>query len=1246
MDVEILQQINDQLKEMNDLMGRQTAAMSSQAKAVKASTDAANNQRTSNSNLNSAQTDAGNKSIAQTKLSEMSRLANEKTAAATNQLSKSFAEGKNALFGLASALLDTTPGLSKYSNSIESATGAVAGVTSIFGPLGAVAGLLLKGFGALAGAALKYSDSLVSAYDKFAEAGAGIGSSAESIMQLGKAAGLSSGTLPYLTKNIEALGSDLRALGTTSSGGAEQFARIIAVGDKQLQGYRKLGFTQEELIESQKTYLQLQAQAGADLKRSPQELQKASLKYIDELNAFAEVTGISKKRQEDAMAQALAQENFNAYMNKLENDKKEALAKGDKAQAEHIDSVIKAKNSLAKYAIQNFSAAKAQAVLEGISTDGNTIMTENTAKLKMSGINIEKINANANKGIDQTGELAGQSALSTEQFRKNFGDLGTAAGKESRNLQDTYFQDNGTRMAANRDADLKGEDRQKIYNQRMENARKAAEIAKNRKDGEMARRAAIEAQERALRKAFDDLLAPLSAQMTALLMKVLPYVTKSIQFVSDHFTEITKAAKALAIFFVGLGAVAGAGKIIGSIRSFGGKVAGLFGKKSGALGSETNPMYISESSGGGLGGKGGATGKKGRFGRLLKGAGKVALAGAGIAAAGWMASSAMDAFEDDTPDGDEALKEAGVDMEALNAEQKPASPKDSAAKLDPAKMEQSVKALKELDQAKIDPKRVEANSKALVALPNALSTLPENAGSGDLTPLSDIVGDSKLLKDFAYFSNELKLDPKLTKNNAEAFKYFSDALSSFEGVGSPVGVIGTALADASIKFFKVRPPLDQFTYFSQLPINPKRTKSNADAFVKFSEAMASYKGGQGLLSAVSTIAASKLNSLFGQDSAIDAFDKFSKEDFGKDAEKNSKAFLDFSVAMGILSNPSGYRSPAAPGSPPSGSPSPTGPANVAPVARPTKKEMRGNAGLIYSEARRLGYDHKMAVAFVALAQKETGLNPRQAENLNYSAKRILEVWKGRITPEQAQALAGNPPALANFIYGKINGNQGGNDGWLYRGRGFNGITGRGIYAKVGSKIGVDLVSNPDALYDPALAAKAMFAFFADHPLMKGVKGARTQEDANRLVTDANGGVKRGFSTRSKFGQENYAKVAQYAADWDAAGLKARKGGLFRGPTGGYPIELHGTELVIPVTPDSILTKLMEDTPDAEKMSNEIFKAVAGTLDGNPINHEVDELLEQDTKMKTMLVDKFNKILDILEHKQTTSGKLLKRKLAS
>lgn len=105
-----------------------------------------------------------------------------------------------------------------------------------------------------------------------------------------------------------------------------------------------------------------------------------------------------------------------------------------------------------------------------------------------------------------------------------------------------------------------------------------------------------------------------------------------------------------------------------------------------------------------------------------------------------------------------------------------------------------------------------------------------------------------------------------------------------------------------------------------------------------------------------------------------------------------------------------------------------------------------------------GGDVRWLAYILATAHHETGARfaPVQ-ENLNYSAKRLTQVWPSRFpTIAAATPYANNPRALANKVYGGRMGNTGPDDGWLYRGRGLVQITGKDNYAKYG------LASDPDS----------------------------------------------------------------------------------------------------------------------------------------------------------------------------------------
>lgn len=138
-------------------------------------------------------------------------------------------------------------------------------------------------------------------------------------------------------------------------------------------------------------------------------------------------------------------------------------------------------------------------------------------------------------------------------------------------------------------------------------------------------------------------------------------------------------------------------------------------------------------------------------------------------------------------------------------------------------------------------------------------------------------------------------------------------------------------------------------------------------------------------------------------------------------------------------------------------------------------------------------------AILAVISKESSFIP-QNENLSYSAQRITQVWP-MITPAIAATLANNPQKLGDYVYGPTMnaslGNKAG-EGYKYRGRGYNQITGRANYDKIGKQIGVDLINNPDALNDPKVAADAAILFFTNGITAMAKLGKLSQYNATNI----------------------------------------------------------------------------------------------------------------------------------------------------
>jgi putative chitinase len=105
----------------------------------------------------------------------------------------------------------------------------------------------------------------------------------------------------------------------------------------------------------------------------------------------------------------------------------------------------------------------------------------------------------------------------------------------------------------------------------------------------------------------------------------------------------------------------------------------------------------------------------------------------------------------------------------------------------------------------------------------------------------------------------------------------------------------------------------------------------------------------------------------------------------------------------------------------------------------------------------------------AMAQfsHECGTGNEVVENLNYSAQGLMDTWPGRFDAAKAAAFAHDQRRIANEVYnGRMNNRVGTDDGWTYRGRGGSQVTGHDGYQKLGERVGLDLINEPDLANDP------------------------------------------------------------------------------------------------------------------------------------------------------------------------------------
>ena len=916
MDTELEAQLNEQLQQMSDLLGQQNSAMSAQVKAmndvvssIKAQTSTTNNSISAENKTATSNNTASKKSEAATKAMGMIEEANKGFKTGIDK-------GATSAIGFANAMLEAAPGMAKYSESVKGATLALAAFSSGFGAIGKAAGVLLGGLSKLVSASFAYTDTVVKGYDDVAKLGGAIGSSAEEILQLGHNAGLTSQNLELFTKNAAALGPNIKILGTTTSDSVKSLGQIFAVGDKTLQQYRKVGITQDRLMELQTGYIDTQAKAGADLKKNPKEVQKESLKYIDSLNEMASVTGISADKQKELLDQALQQENYQARVAQITAQMNAAKEGPEK---EKLKTILAGTEAAGKVAMM-YGPKTGGKLLEAISATGEAVVTANTAGLMTFNPKLQQVIHDLTSGnldaAHSTASFIDAMSDGTRRTNKMLGDNLIVFGSSSRNLQDMTAQSNEARTNFARFGDQSKD--QLLKNGLVEV--KSYEDQKNQTTGDMADRAKLESEERSARQAFDTVLAKTSASLNSMLLKMLPKVNTALTFLANHITAAGNMLKGLAI---ALGALAGIGviaKVIGSVRSFFDNIGNIFGGKK-ELGSANKPMHVRLAEGSAAMGKmtGTSSGDAARSSRVNK-LTKEAEAGANKSDKGMSGISKMAA----QPGADKSggfLEGLAKGLQALGKAAPEVIEGSGALAVAIAAIGAAVgtagfilgktlpflaKGLHDFDKVDGDNlKGVGIGMAGLGAGILAMGGAPVVNAFGSLVSMFSKTDEKddpiqKLGGKIVDFQ-KIPIHPDKLSKNAKAFVEFSNAFAD-AATNATLGTVASGVADSVVGFFgkATKPLFFDVLYFSSLDINEKRVKNNALAFKDFGEAMSSYNGNGplGSLGSIGTALAEGVSSVFNVKPPIAQFVDFAKQQIDpKKAKSNAAAFVDFANAM-------------------------------------------------------------------------------------------------------------------------------------------------------------------------------------------------------------------------------------------------------------------------------------------------------------------------------------------------------------
>lgn len=151
--------------------------------------------------------------------------------------------------------------------------------------------------------------------------------------------------------------------------------------------------------------------------------------------------------------------------------------------------------------------------------------------------------------------------------------------------------------------------------------------------------------------------------------------------------------------------------------------------------------------------------------------------------------------------------------------------------------------------------------------------------------------------------------------------------------------------------------------------------------------------------------------------------------------------------------------------------------------------------------------------FLGQITYESGCFNQVIENLNYTEKRLLQVFPKYFNASNAKEYAGHPQKIANRVYGGKYGNgpEWTGDGWKYRGRGYIQLTFKSNYEKIGKFLNYDFVSKPDDLTKISCAVFAAAAYW----VMFKINDKADRNDYTAVCKAVNGGTN-GLSERKRW----------------------------------------------------------------------------------------------------------------------------------
>ena len=340
----------------------------------------------------------------------------------TQQLKASQDALKTSVLNLGSSLANGETGASVFNDSIKSGADNLSTWLSSKGPVGAAIGTVVKATAVYVGAVNKQADALYKSYQDISRTGTiGHGGMRQVYTDMQK--------LGYGIKELDKFGSlisensqTLAQFGGNATDGARAFANVgTELQHSDLtEKLLNMGVSVDEINQGAAGFIKQQVGLGLNQKNIGDQLADQTAKYIDELDTISRLTGQTRQQQEQKIADAQAEQAFNATMSSL---KKKADA-GDKDAQKQYDKFDKANRILEGDMRKNF--------IKGVGGDiaalgplVNVAGSDLVDAINNPSKDINDVVGSLTRGFKQLNESGGEQLAQVNSFNNSFGDYAT-----------------------------------------------------------------------------------------------------------------------------------------------------------------------------------------------------------------------------------------------------------------------------------------------------------------------------------------------------------------------------------------------------------------------------------------------------------------------------------------------------------------------------------------------------------------------------------------------------------------------------------------------------------------------------------------------------------------------------------------------------------------------------------------------------------------------------------------------------